>query len=318
MEGRHHQDGQPGADLLAAQEELVAVHVGHHHVGEDGVEVGGLDAFEGLEAVAGGGHDAAVGFEDLLHGACDPEIVVGHEDAQALHARIGGAAFRPALREIDHLGRADVVDGLVAVTLRDLRQPVEDRRNAPDLPADGVEALGLHARVPLADDPLDVAFEQLGLVQDHGQRIVDLVAEPDRHLAQRRQLLPFQDLADVLGESDRAVLCAGVVVEDGAGDGDGNLRAVVGDVRGLDARGHAHAAELGAPHARHHALGLFEGQVELLHRCAHDLGGAVAEQLGGPVVVEGDGSTLLGGDHHVGRSSDQLLQAFLAEGHQTP
>ena len=74
------------------------------------------------------------------------------------------------------------------------------------LPAHGVERSILHRAVALSGEPLDLVLQKLDLVQDHGQRIVDLVGEADGHLAQGGQLVLAQDLAQVLGEADRAVL----------------------------------------------------------------------------------------------------------------
>jgi len=102
-----------------------------------------------------------------------------------------------ARSEIDHLGRARVLDRLVALLAHDLAEP---------LPPNRVRALGLDRAVPLPSQTEDVLLEEIELVHDHGERIVDLVREPDRHLAQRRQLVLAQDLAQVLGEADRAVL----------------------------------------------------------------------------------------------------------------
>ena len=69
-------------------------------------------------------------------------------------------------------------------------------------------ALDLDRALALAGERADVALEQLGLVQDHRERVVDLVREADRDLAERRELVLVQDLAQVLREADRAVLDA--------------------------------------------------------------------------------------------------------------
>ena len=70
----------------------------------------------------------------------------------------------------------------------------------------GVEPLDLDRARRARRRAADVALEQLRLVQDHRERVVDLVREADRHLAERRELVLVQDLAQVLGEADRAVL----------------------------------------------------------------------------------------------------------------
>ena len=92
-------------------------------------------------------------------------------------------------------------------------EPFENAGDATDLPAHRVDAFALDGAVTLSRQHLDLALQQLCLIEDHRQGIVDLVGESDRHLAQGRKLVLAQDLAQILRESDRPILLAGVVIE---------------------------------------------------------------------------------------------------------
>ncbi len=214
-----------------------------------------------------------------------------------------------ARAQVEHAGGADVGDGLVGLLARHLAEPLDDLGDARELAADRVESLQLDRALGLAGDALDVALEQLGLIQDHGERIVDLVGDADRHLAERRELVLAQDLAQVLGEADGAVGLAALVAHDRARDRDRDLLAALREEARLQ-RLHAAAARA---HGLHHALGFVEARIQLGDEAAEDLGVGVAEALLGAVVVVDDGALAIGRDDDVGRPLDELQQTFLRE-----
>src|SRR5206468_223027 len=134
----------------------------------------------------------------------------------------------------------------------------------------------------------------------HLERVVALVREADRHLAQGRELVVTADLAQVLGEADRAELVAFGVADDRAGDQDRDADAVL--------RHEGRLAVLALPHRRHHLAGLGEVGIEARHVLAEDLVRRVAEGLPRAVVVEGDGTLAIDGDHDVRGALEQLLE----------
>ena len=162
--------------------------------------------------------------------------------------------------------------------------------------------------VALARERDHLALEQLDLVDDHRERIVDLVREPDRDLAERRELILAQDLAQILGEADRAVLLAALVVEQRPGDRDGDALARLREELGLEGLDDARAAVSRRAHRAHHALGLVEIGVELRDVDAEDLRRRVAEDARRAVVVVDDLAVAIGRHDDVGGARDQALE----------
>src|SRR5207253_9795794 len=76
--------------------------------------------------------------------------------------------------------------------------------------------------VPLPPPPRSTLFPYTTLfrsvVDDHLERVVDLVGEPDRHLAECGELIVATDLAQVLREADGAELRSVGVADDRARD----------------------------------------------------------------------------------------------------
>jgi hypothetical protein len=139
------------------------------------------------------------------------------------------------------------------------------------------------------------------------------VREADRHLTERGELLLVQELAQVLGEADGAVLLAVLVDQNGAGDRDRNLLAGLGQERGAEGLDDPLAAVLRAPHRGRDALRFFEARVELAHEGAEHLGLRVAEARLRTVVVVDDDALAVGRHHDVGGACDQLLEPLFGE-----
>jgi hypothetical protein len=232
--------------------------------------------------------------------------------------RIRRPARRPseaALAEVDHAGGAHVLDRLVVIGLDHPSQALHDPGHARDLAADGVDPLELDTGIPLARERVDVPFQQLGLVEHHGQRIVDLVGEAHGDLAQRRELVLVQDLTQVLREPDGAVLAALFVVEQRARDRHGDLLTGLGQVGGLEARADAGTTGARVPHRLHHALRLGDVGVEPSDEGPQDLLGPVAEDLRRAVVVVGHETLAVRGANDVGGARDEALELLLREAH---
>jgi hypothetical protein len=266
-------------------------------------------------AVGGRLHQAALRLQQLLQRAADPHVVVDDQDAQALQPRIIRRLVAPA--QVDHTRRPDVFHRLVVLRLHHLAQPLEDLRDAADLAAHGVEALCFDGAVAVAGEGFDLALEQVHLVEDHGERVVDLVGEADGHLAQRRELVLAQDAAQVLGEADRAVLLAPLVGEQCPRDGDGDALARLGAEGGLKRLHDPGASVTGTAHRGHDPLGLVDVGVDLGHELAEDLPRPVAQDAGGTVVVVHHHALAVGGHNDVCRARDQLLEPFLRERHRS-
>ena len=182
------------------------------------------------------------------------------------------------------------------------------RISARTLP-DAVELAGVAAL-------LEVAGHERDLALDHGERVVDLVREADRHFAEHRELVASLQLGHVLREADRALLLVVLVVEDHAGDRDVELVAVLRDERRREVHDPAGAAVLGAAHGGHHAARFVERRVELDHVAPDDLEARVAEVLPRTVVVVLDHAIGVGRDDDVGRNLDQTLEDLLIQ-HRT-
>ena len=181
----------------------------------------------------------------------------------------------------------------------------------------GVQALGLHGAVALPREARHFALQQIHLVEDHRQGVVDLMGEAHGHLAQGRELILAQDLTQVLGEADRAVLLALLVAQDRSGDGDGDALAGLGEEGGLEGLDDVGPAVTGLAHGLHHALRLGEVRVETGGVLAEDFLGAVAQAPRRAVVVIVDVAIAVGGDDDVSRARDELLESVLAETQDT-
>ena len=159
----------------------------------------------------------------------------------------------------------------------------------------------------------DLALEQRRLVHDHGERIVDLVGETDRDLAQGRELVLAADLAQVLRIADRAVFDALVVIEDRAGDRDGNVLPGASDEGRLERLDPGLTAVLGTPHRAPDPARLVDRRIEEADEFAEHLLGLVAEGVVGAVVEVDDAPLAIGGDDDVGRAIRESLELILRE-----
>ena len=92
-----HDDFGVGGDLLDGLQELEAVHLLHLQVGEDDVELLGLDLFQGLQAVGRGGDLVAFLAQDVLQVGAGDLFVVHHQDLGGLEAAEG--AHRQVLQD---------------------------------------------------------------------------------------------------------------------------------------------------------------------------------------------------------------------------
>jgi hypothetical protein len=179
---------------------------------------------------------------------------------------------------------------------------------------DRIEALALDHEVVVGGDLGDVRFEEVQVVDDHLEGVVDLVRDADRHLAEGGELVLAADLAQVLGEADRAELAAGRIADDRARDHHRDA---------LPALGHEdRLAVLARAHRGHHLAGLRDVGIEARHVLAQDLLWRVAERLACTVVVEADGAVDVDGDHDVRGALEQLLEIYGGEagngGHTKP
>src|SRR6185369_11579425 len=201
------------------------------------------------------------------------------------HAEVGHQAPRHVLaRRIEPVGRH-------------LADALDDRLDAPELALDRLDALVL-ADVFLGRRLLlEEALEQLDLVDEHLERIVDLVREADSELSERDQLVVLAQPLDVLGKADAPLLAAFLVVDDRAGDRHRNAVSVLGDELGLEGFDLAFAVA----HRVHHAAGFFFVGVEAGDGSSEDLVGVVTERVLGTGVVENDYAFAVHGHDDVGR-----------------
>src|SRR5262249_60731717 len=109
-----------------------------------------------------------------------------------------------------------------------------DLLNLQPRAAPRLDALLLDHRLLVRGLGAHEARQQLDVVEDPLERAVDLVAERDGHLAERRQAVALPDLADILGKADRADLQTVVVVENRSRYRHRNLLAPAGDEGGLE------------------------------------------------------------------------------------
>ena len=176
----------------------------------------GLEARERLAPAGGDQHVAALLREQVAQRLADAEVVVDDQDAHAGErgiARVGaGAACAPAARSaarsvICGAGRYSRVAYSVpcasvvraALTMRWIRATaawIESKRSLSTMKSSS------------RADACDVLLEQVQVVDDDLERVVDLVRQADRDLAERGQPVVPADLAQVLGEADRAQLLA--------------------------------------------------------------------------------------------------------------
>jgi len=75
-DARDHHDLLLGVPLLHAVDEIVAVHTGHHEIGEDDVEVTLLDDAQGLFAARGRDHFVALFREQPFEQLAEVALVV--------------------------------------------------------------------------------------------------------------------------------------------------------------------------------------------------------------------------------------------------
>ena len=92
-----HDDFGVGGDLLDGLQELEAVHLLHLQVGEDDVELLGLDLFQGLQAIGRGGDLVAFLAQDVFQVGAGDLLVVHHQDLGGLEAAEG--AHRQVLQD---------------------------------------------------------------------------------------------------------------------------------------------------------------------------------------------------------------------------
>src|SRR5205823_10958670 len=111
----------------------------------------------------------------------------------------------------------------------ELGELVDDSLDAPERRMDGIQAFALDDEVRVRGDLGDVPLEQVQVVDDDLEGVVDLVGEADRDLAEQRELVVTTNIAQVLGEADRADLLSLVVADDGTRDRDRDAGAVLGD-----------------------------------------------------------------------------------------
>src|SRR5262249_21362570 len=123
-----------------------------------------------------------------------------------------------------------------------------------------------------------------------------------------RQTIFAANLADVLGEANRADFQTRVVVQNGSGDRHRQLLSPTIDEQGLEVLDIPRPAEVAAAHGLHDALSLGERRVDLDDALSEDLGGGIAEGFFGAVVVEYDRPSAVDGDDDVRRVFNQLFQ----------
>src|SRR5205814_2235774 len=143
-----------------------------------------------------------------------------------LECRRAPAVGARAGAEVGHLRAGEVLARGVLRAVRHLGQLVDDALDALERRVDRVEALPLDHEVLVRGDARHVRFEQVQVVDDHLERVVDLVREADRHLAQGGELVVTADLAHVRGALEQLLEVDGRQTGDGSHAGP--RRAIVG------------------------------------------------------------------------------------------
>ena len=163
--------------------------------------------------------------------------------------------------------------------LRQVVQLVDDVLDARDGAVGRIEALALDDEILVRADARDVLLDQVEIVDDHLERVVDLVRHPDGDLAERGEAVVTADRAEVLGESDRPQLLAGIGLDDGPRDGDRKQRAALGDEDRLEVAHLAlHVRAVAVAHGGHDLAGFRLVGIQPRDVLAQHLFGRVAER----------------------------------------
>src|SRR5208337_2904323 len=307
--------------FLDLEIEIVAVHLGHHDVGDNHVELDVAQDSKGGRRTRGAMDDAFFGAQQVGERIDDGAIVVEHQHRHPSERRlfdemrrvIGvGLSFAVFARgKIGHPLAGQVVAGLVLALAGHLVEAAHDGLHAFDGISNRVEALVLDNFFRVGEPGLEALREQFDIVGDRFERIVDLVGEADRDFAGGCELLRMAQAPNVAGEADRTDFKAIGVVDERAGDHDRDEFAGLVAELGLEAGDSARVG--GLAQRLHHPARFVDRRIDAGAVLADDLLRAVAEAGTRAFVVIVHGAVFIDGNYDVRRALDETLEIFLIE-----
>src|SRR5262245_21043030 len=175
VKGRHQYDGKIGRLLLYRLIQLVAIHIRHNYVAQDGIKLLSAQPLDGKNSRWSSLNVTSLFFQKILEGLTDACIVIDHQNSQAAQ-RITSIRLR-ALRaffcafhvEISHHSTIEVFLGTVFSLVGHLSDATRNVLDLLYLRSNALEPFCFNDVVLVRRDPSNVFLQHRDLVDEYFQ-----------------------------------------------------------------------------------------------------------------------------------------------------